>query len=313
MKLEQSVTYSSIPASVDQVTFTFPCILPEGIGPENWQILLKLAPAPKDYATPAVEIGATFVVSNPTFDMTITPEATNLSNPATPTLISNASGLHLDKVIELPNSYILVGNFTDAGDLPGGLVINLDPHEDLPQMEDGTGNPVTFKVREDIKPENPQGGVRYWAFEIAKPVQGPVTITLDQVNVAATDTAQIKFDAGSNPQIGQKWDLDLPIHVRSYEYVINSVEVIKNGYLFKYHSGSDAPKGISLNIVILGSSSEGDSDSVDNRNIVAQYSNSLTYPSSMPTGSLTVELSLTEFVPLQGPWTLTWTPSQTKP
>jgi len=307
MQLEQSLTYSSIPADVNIVTLTFPCILPEGTGPENWQISLKLSPAPKEYVTPAVEIGATFVASNPTFDITSTLEANNVSNSETQTPIANASGLHLDKVIELPNSYILVGNFTDAGDLPGPLVINLDPHEDLPHIEDGIGNSVAFKVREDIQPENPQGGVRYWAYEIAKSVQGPLTITLGQVNIAMTDTTQFTFDAGSNPRVGQMWKINLPIHLRNYDYVIDSVEAIKDGYLFKYHSGLGAPAGVSLDIVIVGSTPEQINGSLIQQGTVVEHSDSFIYLTP-PSGQLTVELSLTEFVPLQGPWTLMWSP-----
>jgi hypothetical protein len=316
MKFEQSVTYSSIPVDVNQVTFTFPCILPEDNGPENWQILLKLSPAPKDYATPAVEIGATFVATNPKFvtaptpttDMRIFTPETPDTLPAMATPVSNGSGLYLDKVIELPSSYILVGSFTDAGNLPGPLVINLDPHADLPHIEDGAGNPVAFKVRADIQPENPQSGVRYWAFEIAKPIQAPVTITLDQVNIAATDTTQFKFDAGSNPQAGQKWELNLPIHLRNYDYVIDSVEAIKDGYTFKYHSGLNA-ENQTLFINILGSSPKQDNNgNLIQQETVVEYSESFMYPAPIPTGQLTVELSLTEFLPLHGPWTLTWTP-----
>ena len=140
LKLEATVTYSSIPADVDHVTFTFPCILPEGTGPENWQIPLVLSPAPKDYTTPAVEIGATFVASNPmfvvtptsTFDPVFTPEPCSLAFP-------NGSGLYLAKAIELPDSYILVGNFTDAGDLPGGLEVSDDPYDNLPEIKDARG------------------------------------------------------------------------------------------------------------------------------------------------------------------------------
>jgi len=316
MRLEQSVTYSSIPDDVNDITLIFPCILPEGTGPENWHISLHLSPAPKNYATPAVEIGATFVASNPTFvvlptpttDMRIfTPEPLDTLSP-TSTPVANGSGLYLEKVIELPNSYILVGNFTDAGDLPGALEINLDPHEDLPLMEDGSGNPITFKVRKDIQPENMLGGVRYWAYEIAKPVQGPLTITLDQVNIAMFYKFEFQFDAGANPQIGQKWELNLPVHLGKYEYVMDTVEVIENGYLFKYHSGTDAPKGTSILFNLIGHTPEQNSSEVRDGKTIVTYSEKLTYASPLPTGQITVVLTSMETAPLQGPWILTWTP-----
>ena len=315
LKLEQSVTYSSIPADVDTVTFTLPCVLPEGTGPENWRIPLELSPAPRDYVTPVVEIGATFVASNPEFvtsptpttDMRIfTPEPPD-TLPATTTPVPDGSGLYLEKVIELPDSYILVGHFTDAGDLPGALQVNLDPYEDLPHIEDRAGNPVSFEVRADVQPEM-GSGIRYWAYEIAKSVQGPLTITLDQVNLAVSYTFEFHFDAGANPQKGQRWDLNIPVHLGSYEYVMDSVEVIENGYLFKYHSGKELPEGASLLFNLIGHTPESESGEKKDRETTVDYSAKFTYAPPLPAGQLTVNLTSMETVPLQGPWTLTWSP-----
>jgi hypothetical protein len=302
---------------MSNVTLNFPCILPEGIGPENWQIPLALSPAPKNYATPGVEIGATFVASNPmfivtpslTFDEVSTPEPVDLSLPPTPTALPNGSGLYLEKVVELPDSYILIGNFADAGDLSGGLEINDDPNADLPHIEDASGNPVAFKVRDDLQPEAGSGGrwARYWAFEIAKPVHGPLTITQDQINIGVSSTAQLDFDAGSNPQTGQKWQLNLPVHLGAYEYVMDSVEVVQGGYLFKYHSGVHVPQGLSLWFNIPGTSPEKNASTVNAQGTKVEYSETMTF-SSLPTGPLTVELTLFESVPLKGPWKLTWMP-----
>ena len=310
MNFKTTVDYPAIPAGVDDVTFSFPCILLEGTGPENWQILLKLSPAPEDYATPAVEIGATFVASNPmlattptpTSDVAITPVPCESSFP-------NGSGLYIDKVVELPDSYILVGNFTDAGDLPGGLEVSDDPYDDLPEIKDSAGNTVAFKVRDDIQPEtNDCYWARYWAYEIAKPVQAPLTITLDQVDIGVSDTAQFEFDTGFDPQTGQKWELNLPIHLGTYDYVMDSVEMVKGGYLFQYHSGVDVPEGSSLLFNLVGASPESNASTVNAQKTIVEYSERITFSSSPPTGPLTVELTLYESVPLQGPWTLMWTP-----
>jgi len=138
-------------------------------------------------------------------------------------------------------------------------------------------------------------------------VQGPVTITLDRINISLSDKTQFSFDAGPNPQVGQKWELNLPIYLRNSDYVIDSVEVIKDGYLFKYHSGVDVPAD-SLFLNIVGYSPEQDNNSEVSRETVIEYSKSLTYSAAFPVGKLTVELAVSETVPLQGPWTLTWTP-----
>jgi hypothetical protein len=319
IKLKQTVTYASLRGSVDTATLTFPCILPKGTGPEIWQIPLTLSPAPKDYATPAFEVSVTSVSSipaipsnpTPTLDMRVTPEPVTQSSVPTPTFALR-SGLHLDKVIELPGSYVLIGNFTDAQELPGPVEMSTSPYDDLPHIEDEAGNPVAFKVRADMQPEMGPG-VRYWAFEIAKPVLGLLKITLDQVNIAVTDTTQFTYNAGADPQVGQKWEINLPVHLRSYDYVIDSLEAVKGGYLFKYHSGLDTPAGVGLSINILGVSLDQQNNMQDNGSevdgkTIREYSNRIVYPAPLPTGQITVELSLTESVPLQGPWVLTWTP-----
>jgi hypothetical protein len=315
MSYQTQISYAPVPAKIEDIVLVFPCILPIGIGPENLQVQIHLSPAPKDYATPAVEIGATFVASNPTFvkvptpttDMRIfTAEPPN-TLPATPTPAPNGSGLYLEKVIELPNSYILVGNFTDAGDMPGALVVTTDPYEDLPHIEDGTGDPVAFRVRADVQPEM-GSGVRYWAFEIAKPVRGPLKITLDQVNIANFYTFEFNVNVGSNPQTGQKWELNLPVQLGNYEYVMDSVEMIENGYLFKYHSGTDVPEGTSPMFLLIGPYPKEHSGELRDRKTIVEYSEKLVYWPPLPTGQLTIELTSDETTPLQGPWTLIWTP-----
>jgi hypothetical protein len=92
--------------------------------------------------------------------------------------------------------------------------------------------------------------------------------------------------------------------------------MIEDGYLFRFHSGTDVPEGTSFLLDIVGSSQErGPAAGEEDRRPkdIVKYSQNITYLVPSPTGQLTVELSLFEEVPLQGPWTLTWTPSNTNP
>jgi hypothetical protein len=316
---QTTVYYPPIPADVNQVTFFLDCVLSKGTGPENWQIPLVLIPAPDGLATPGVEWEATYVSSGPKFDVPPTPTAEaeltpfqyDPSFPNTPTPVPNGSGLYLERVIELPDSYILVGNFTDAGDLPGPVMSSGDAYEFVTSIEYANGNPVPFKAREDIKPVVQWGMVYYWAYEIPKPVQGPLTISLDEVNIDTTSTVRFDFETGPNPQTGQVWQLNLPVRLGKYEFVADSVEMIENGYLFRFHSGTDVPEGTSFILDIVGSSQErGPSAQEEDRRPkdVVKYSQNITYLVPPPSGHLTVELMLFENVPLHGPWTLTWSP-----
>jgi len=87
--------------------------------------------------------------------------------------------------------------------------------------------------------------------------------------------------------------------------------MIENGYNFRFHSGVEIPEGTSFILDIPGSFQERGPDSgVEDRRPKAQvkYSQNITYLVSPPTGTLIVELTLFESIPLQGPWKLTWTP-----
>jgi hypothetical protein len=134
---------------------------------------------------------------------------------------------------------------------------------------------------------------------------------LDEITISTSSTVRFDYDTGPNPQPGQVWQLDLPIHLGQYDYVVDSVEMLEDGYVFRFHSGLDVPEGTSFILDIVGSSQErGPAAAEEDRRPQdrVKYSQSITYLVPPPTGPLTVELTLFESIPLQGPWTLTWTP-----
>ena len=271
-----------------------PCILPKGTGPENWNIPLNLVPAPADYATPIVEIAVTADSGE------------------------NKTGLHLERVLELADSYILIGKFTDAGDLPGPLVISTSSASDyLPHIEDANGNPVSFKVREDLQPDPDWDVAYYWAYEIPKPVATPLKITVDRVNIRKHNTAQFQFDAGDHPQVKQEWNLNLPVKLGVSDFVVDSVTFIGNGYTFNL-SSNNLPEGVTPSIDIVDSSLspyqfDNISETKNNAGNKVIYTITLTTKSPPPIGNLSVVWGLEESIPQPGPWSLIWTPPNTNP
>ena len=321
---ETTISFPPIPAGVNQGTIVLDCILEEGTGPEDWQIPFELIPAPEGFATPGVELDATFISSAPKFDVAptstpkpvLTPFQYDQNFPGTPTPVPNGSGLYLEQVIELPDSYILVGNFTDAGDMPGYMMVTGSVYDYLPRIEDVNGDPIIFKPRDDIKPLVNWGLVYNWAYEVPKSTKMPLTIMLDEINVSVTSKVRFDFNAGSKPQVGQVWQLNLPIQLGKYEFIVDTAERIEDGYLFRLHSGMDVPQGTSFILDIVGSSQErGPTAGEEDRrpNDIVKYSQNITYLVPPPTGQLTVELMFFETVPLQGPWTLTWMPPNSRP
>lgn len=210
----------------------------------------------------------------------------------------------------MENSYPLIGNFTYAGDLPGPLTISSESELPL-EILDGNGKPVNFNLRADIQPDVRWGGVSYWAVEISKPVSGPLKIIVDSVNIHKSDITQFQFDTGPDPQIGQEWQLNLPIKLGGHDYVIDRIKMVDAGYRFYWHSGFDVPEGTSYSLSIQGIKplmSKDTSGMEDRRGDEVKYAQDFFVEGTFPNGILTVDFNMYQIAPLSGPWILYWTP-----
>ncbi len=50
----------------------------------------------------------------------------------------------------------------------------------------------------------------------------------------------------------QKWELNLPLRLAEYDFVIDNVQMIRNGYIVHFHSGTEVPEGMSFLFNISG-------------------------------------------------------------
>jgi hypothetical protein len=291
---EEKKIFSPIPNGMNQATLELPCILPDGSALENFELPLNLVPAPVGYATPAAEVAVTADSAE------------------------NETGLHLEKVLELEASYILIGKFTDAGDLPGPLYMTTSSDSEyLPRIEDANGNPIPFKVRGDARPDPDWDVAYYWAYEISKPIVAPLKITVDRVDIRKHSTAQFQFDTGDHPQVDQEWKFNQPVKVGAYTFTLDTITFIGNGYVLRL-SYDNLPISVSFYVDIMDTLSNpfqfdgrnGEQNQVGNKTLDTI---TLTSENPPPTGKLIVEWQLDEAVPQAGPWSLTWTPSKTNP
>jgi hypothetical protein len=297
-----------LPADVREVLFLSPCQMPP--------IQLVLILAPPSFVTPVAEIEATFVSSGPHFSTTTPVSEETYTTvpydpliPATPTSVPHSSGLYLDQVIELDNAYIMVGNFTDAGDLPGVLSVGspeADSIEYPMQITDAAGQSVRYKSRYDIRPKVEWGAVWYWAYEIPKPVNGPLTLTLASVPINQENSIQFPLDVGQDPQLGQKWELYRTVNLRGYDFVIEDIAKVENGYSIRVHTDASVPE-LSLNFFVAGVDSTQGGGSVIRQTQEVIYNETINFD-SLPSGNLTFLLTLNKIIQLPGPWTLTWSP-----
>ena len=326
LNFEAEYVYTPIPIGENKVTFVLDCVVPEDAGQGNWEIPLELVAAPAGFVTPVAEmpiVAAPADFATPVAEMPAVTAPAGFATPVAemPTITESAqnkSGLTLERALETADSYILIGKFTDAGDLGGPLSMSTaSDSEYLPHIEDANGNPVPFKVREDARPDPDWDVAYYWAYEIAKPVAAPLKITVDSVNLRKHSTAQFQLDTGEHPQAGQEWKLDQPVRLGASEFVVDGVTFLGNGYTFNL-SSENLPEGVTPDIEIVDSSlspfqfDTNDSTQAPDGNKVL-YTITLTTGSTPPTGNLTVNWGLDEFIPKEGPWSLVWTPSTTSP
>ena len=321
MSYQAQMSYAPVPANIEDIVFVFPCILPIGKGPENWQIQIHLSPVPEGYVLSAVEIGATFVASTPELVTTPTPTIVSIftptsddsSLPATLTPVPNGSGLYLDKVIKLDTSYLLIGNFTDVGDLPGSLLSG-SAQQSVPyefHVTDRNGKPISFSFRPDLMPASDWPTVTYWALEVRKPLDAPITITLPEVSTIRDDSFQFQIDVGTNPVIGQTWALDQTVKVGDYSFMVENFTCVEHGYTLKLRSPLSSEKNF-FDLQLEKYAAQKIYERFYDRNGYADFAETLIFKDDPPAGALTFTLHISVDSPI-GPWTLTWSPPKVNP
>lgn len=313
LNFDANFTFPPLLTDVREVTLLAPCQLPA--------LTLRLIPAPPGLVLPATEISPIFNSSRPLLPTltasspteTFVPESYPTNFPVTPTPVSNGSGLYLEKVVELENSYLLVGNFTDAGDLPG-LLWDGAAEESVPyefRVADHNGKAVSFSFRPDLMLPSNWSNVTYWALEIRKPLDAPVTITLPEIAITTDDTFQIPVDVGANPAVGQTWLLHQSVTVGGDSFAVESLTRTERGYRLTVRSPLTREQ-VFLNLNLETYPADMLSERFYDRADGLEMQETLIFKDALPTGALTFTLDI--YVDnLVGPWTLTWSPAQTTP
>jgi hypothetical protein len=303
--LDMRATFPPIPAGVNEVSFLAPCHLPP--------VQLQLVPAPQGMVLSATEIPITFEVSRPvlptpTKDLQTTPAqipAGSQSSPLAPS--SYASGLKLDKVIEVNDTYILQGTFTDAGDLPG-RVIRLNEIPSDMRVTDRNNQYVPAWVRPELIPNGSQGNIGYWALEIPRAVEAPVTLTLSKITLLNENTFSFPLDIGEAPFDGQTWAINQIIRSGRYAFLVEAISRSKSGYTVSFHSLTPiTQENFSCNFVIEGYPVSSSYENFHERNGISEWSETQYFKGQVPVGKIIFSLEV--FTTFEaGPWILTWSP-----
>ena len=269
------------PSDVNEVTWVLSCI-PEtltGKAPGNWETPLHLVPAPPNFTSlPIIEVSPSVTQQNPT-------------QANTPGTVSDP--LSLTRVIETQDSYIFIGKFRQT--FPA-QVVNITP-----QILDGNGNLLGYTIPTDISLSHSIDEQIEWAYQVRqKDIHWPITIRFDEVQVVCSDSsAKLTFDAGPDPQIGQRWKIDQNFFSGPCKLKVDSIQRIRNGYLFQI-SGADKLKQLIPDI--LGTTPK-EFSTRSNPNS-SDLDASVIYDQEIPKGLLTVSLS--GYALWKGPWQVQW-------
>ena len=293
--------YEPMPANVNEAVFVIPCISGTLLGktPENWELPLRFALAPPDLTVmPVIEL-------SPSPQVSLTPGA---SASGTPAALADSS-VTVNKVIETSDGYILIGQFQPYSK-PGESFQQTGAFE----IRDASGKNVFYTnpldVNDEINLESAgMPGVGWAAQFKAAGLVYPLTISFSGVNIYLADpvaTAEFTFDAGSNPQPGQVWNLNQEIQLAGHNLTLVSITAdSRGGYSFDFQVD---PKVNSASVQIAGYTPNGGGGGGGGGLTNGEFTTSLSY-AQLPSGVLTVNVSGLTLIGDSITWQGQWSPA----
>ncbi|MBC7879145.1 MAG: hypothetical protein H7Y59_18390 [Anaerolineales bacterium] len=283
-----------VPSGLESATFVVPTLVMMQVGaaPEDWRIPLKLKPAGPDDFAPVIEL-----------EVTPPPTATQ-SVSETPTESVNTYGITniLDKVIVLPDGYILYGitAWTDPSVLPygAGAILATITDANGAQVPYDYADPGIYTLTSDQK--------IYWAYKVAKDVATPLTLNFVMTASLPADGGAFTFDPGADPQLGQKWDINQDAVVNGQVVHVLSAEQggIEPGYFqFMMQSEGNIVGAAITDLAHPPQGSGGGGGGLPETTFAAGFQ----YQMPLPPGPFTYTFINVQII-VPGDWKLTWSP-----
>ncbi len=315
------LVFPALPAGVNEATLLIYRLetMPAGAAPEDWRLPLSFKPAPPDLKVmPVYELASTTVtaVTESTPAAGLTPGTANAA-ATSPTLtnqsIEKGITLTLDKVIEEADGYQLQGSATwDKQQYTSVMFYFFAPEDHL---TDGKGHDIPFEMAEDGVSQ--AGSMATWALRTnSKAYPGPWTLTIPAVQVVQAiqpGPASFQLDLGSDPQIGQTWQLDQELDLAGHKLRLVSARLDRDTrsqnpvirFIFEA-----APEIMDLN----GLSDPANVPDGANQTPGAGGGGSAASPGQieafiayykMPSGVHTIRINAISYT-LEGPWQVSW-------
>ncbi|HLB49225.1 MAG TPA: hypothetical protein VJL59_19615 [Anaerolineales bacterium] len=311
---ENRLEYGPIPANVNEAVLTFDCIgfTRPGALPENWEIPLRFVPAPPDMTVaPVIELSTPAARNPPAADVTSTPVLSN-------TMTLNGITLTLEKFVEVEGGYQLYGSLDLSKlSLPAQSYFNT---MGLLTLTDANGNRIPF---EEARLEPEQNSVYdpnklAWIYRTnQKAFAGPLVLSLSSVEMQITPQIPFELDLGSNPQIGQTWEINRDLTFEEHTIRLLSAQLVKSDdpqwASFLKFTYEDKEGGIFINVMddvpqtplieVLGGGGGGGP-------LTGKKLAWMNY-GEIPNGLRRFTISATVQYRISGPWQVIWNPPST--
>jgi hypothetical protein len=156
--------------------------------------------------------------------------------------------LSLDRVVTLDEGYALLGSVHWQDDRFASVADTLQA-----VVTDAGGMPIPVERDYDDygMVQTVESNSTPWAYRIqGKAFHGPLTLAFHSVGVDLQDPVPLQFDTGTNPRLGQSWELDQSFQVLGIPVTLSSAKAISQGDMQGFEFTVQAP--LALHSMELG-------------------------------------------------------------
>jgi len=309
--IRYALEFGPLPLEVTTATLLLDrlAVMPPELSPKDWSIPLRFKPGDPSEILFSVTVYEPSAVPTTAAPADTQPaQSTAAVEPTTRATPAYGASIVLEKSVELPDGYLLMGSFRWTDPSVGQNDLELG----MPVISDASGQTIEYEgAPVDTYPQT--GELREnWAFKIpgktfATPLRVEFYVTLHE---AASGSFQ--FDPGSNPSSEQTYDLELDLPVNAHQLKIVSATyktLPPNNHLFLFTLTADEYV-IGARIIDPAHPPMGGGGGSNGIPLTAvPFSSGLVVEGDLPQGPLSLQItSLDVLIP--GDWVITWSPEK---
>ena len=291
--------FKPLPTDADTFTLVIPRLqtMPAGVAPENWEIEVKLEPAPADFD------------ALPVMELTLPAEATQTSTDETAAPLEEPEVLFtLERVVELEDGFLLEGLAQWNGAQPVSLFST-----DIIQIVDAEGNhiPTEYASPDEVYAVHTNTQTSWAVRTYTKNRPGPWTLVLPKVWYERTIEGEFTVELGDSSAVGQVWTLNQPVNAGEMQLILDDV-TLQEGSWANYRlnfnfSGAENLMGLTIRDPekepIESTGGGGGGGGSEEPGKISAY----IYYNNPPTGTRTIQL-VSMMVVQSGDWEINWQP-----